>query len=104
MQLLDINHVRNLLVQKGFEKVYLIEKEHNCLLFLGEIKGSHVIIGIYRGSKTIYAKIVNIQHVLEPYWKCDYLDYIPYGLYAFSNGIEELVDKILMKINRVLKL
>lgn len=103
MQLLDANHIKDLLMQRGLEKVYIIEKEYNCILLLGEVRGSHVVIGIYQGSRSIYAKIVNVQHVLEPYWKCDYLDYVPYGLYTFSNSIEELVDKIIMKIDRVLR-
>ncbi len=103
MAALDTNTIRNILIQKGFEKVYLVEKEHNCVLFLGKIGDFNIIIGIYSGVRSLYAKIVDASKVLEPYWKCEYLEYVPHGLYTFSNNIDELIEKIVSKAKIIIK-
>uniref|UniRef100_A0A7C4FH69 Uncharacterized protein n=1 Tax=Ignisphaera aggregans TaxID=334771 RepID=A0A7C4FH69_9CREN len=102
---IDVETLKGLLLQKGFEKVFTIERTHGCLLLLGRLREIDVIIGIYSGLHSIYAKIIESGEVLEPYWRCDYMEYFPQGLYAFSQAkdLEELAQNIVTKTKIILK-
>jgi hypothetical protein len=102
---LEISTVKQVLMQKGFEKIFVVESRHDCVLLLIEFKGVNILAGIYKGLHSVYAKVVRADDLLEPYWRCDYLEYIPQGLYTFSESknIEELAQKIVAKAEIIIK-
>jgi len=102
---IDVEVVKDLLLKMGFEKVFMIEKTYNCILLLGKLKEIDMLIGIYTGEISLYAKIIKSEEILEPHWKCDYLEYFPQGLYTFSQSknLDELVQNIVAKAEVITK-
>jgi len=102
---IDIEAFKRFLLQKGFEKVYVVEKTYDCVLLLGKVSEVEVLIAVYSGTHSLYAKTVISSDVLEPYWRCSYVEYVPHGLYAFSHSrsIEELAEKVALKVQTLLK-
>ncbi|MCC6045567.1 MAG: hypothetical protein LM572_02185 [Ignisphaera sp.] len=102
---IDVETLKNLLLQKGFEKVFTVEKTHDCVLLLGRLNGVEILVGIYTGLHSLYAKIAKASEILEPYWRCEYMEYFPQGLYTFSQmkNLDELAHNIIVKAEAILK-
>lgn len=93
-ELVDSAEIRKVLKFVGVEKVYVVDEDLNNQLLLGFYAGKQYLILIAKGRYAWYSKIVPAEIVLEPYWKCNYIIYIPEGLYAFARNISELSTKI----------
>jgi len=99
--MLNPEDIKNILISKGFQKVYVVEKDLQCILFLCVYNDKNYLIGFYQGDNAMYSKLLDSANISSLYWKCEYLKYIPNGLYAFAQNIESLVDKVLQKIRLI---
>ncbi len=99
--MLDSEKIRNVLISKGFQKVYIVEKNLQCILFLCVYNNRNYLIAFYQGDVAVYSKLLDPTNISSLYWKCEYLRYIPNGLYAFAQNIESLIDKAIQKIKLI---
>ncbi len=72
---------------RGFEDCYLLVIESGDDVFL---------IGVWKGDRAFYAKIIPATSVPTS-WDCRSLEYTPIGLYAFAETPRELSDRIAEK-------
>lgn len=99
--MLDPENIKNMLISRGFQKVYIVEKDLQCVLFLCVYSNRNYLIAFYQGDITVYSKLSDPTNISSLYWKCKYLKYIPNGLYVFAQNIESLIDKVLQKIKSI---
>lgn len=86
--------IKHKLAEIGVEKLYVVDEEIDCVLFLGVHRDHQFLILVSKGKFSWYSKIVPANIVLEPYWNCKHVIYVPEGLYVFAEDIEELVKRI----------
>ncbi len=99
--MLNPENIKNMLISKGFQKAYIVERDLQCTLFLCVYDDKNYLIAFYQGDIAIYSKLLESTNISSLYWKCEYLKYIPNGLYAFAQSIESLIDKVLHKIKLI---
>uniref|UniRef100_A0A7C2VL56 Uncharacterized protein n=1 Tax=Ignisphaera aggregans TaxID=334771 RepID=A0A7C2VL56_9CREN len=96
----DITSIRNTLINSGFEKIYTIDENPWCILLLGIYGGNQYLILLAKGDLSWYSKVVPAANVLEPYWRCNYIVYVPEGLYVFADNAPTLVEKIISLVKK----
>jgi hypothetical protein len=77
------------------------ENQGSYLLILGEVKGKKIAICTKKGEHSIYAKIT-LEELLSSL-DCREVEYNPHGLYVFAETEEELAEKTISKITRVIE-
>lgn len=97
----DVTTLKELLIAAGVKKVFVIDENTHGVLLLGVCNDSQYLISISKGTYAWYSKIVPAHMVLEIYWKCKYILYVPEGLYVFANNVNELVSKIIRVIGKL---
>lgn len=102
-RLYDSVSIKKLLTNAGINKAYIIDENLYCTLFLGIYNDQQYIILIAKGTHSFYSKIVPASTVLETYWRCNYITYVPEGLYVFAKSVEELINKIMKIIEKYQK-
>ncbi len=83
-------------------KIRIIDRECNLLAL---VIGEDVYLVQCRPCKVkgyMYVKIAPA-HVYHR-WSCEVVEYLPYGFYIFSKQLNELIDKLINKINTLRKL
>lgn len=99
----DFEVLKNLLTRLGIEKLYIVDKEVDKMLFLGIYTGQQFLILAAKGEYSWYSKVVFADSLLEPYWRCEYLTYFPEGLYVFAKDVHELATNIVKTLNKLIK-
>lgn len=100
----DSATIKRKLAEIGIEKLYIVDEDVDCVLFLGIYRDQQFLILVSRGKFSWYSKIVPANIVLEPYWNCKHIIYVPEGLYVFADDIEELTKCITEVLKRYSKL
>lgn len=93
-ELVNSTEIKNVLRSLGLEKIYIVDENLNCYLLLGFYTSKQYLILIAKGNYAWYSKIAPADVILEPYWRCSYVVYVPEGLYVFARTILELATKI----------
>jgi hypothetical protein len=99
----DIETIRCKLSSLGMTRLYIADKNFNKVLFLGVYLDHQFLILIAKGENSWYSKVVFADELLEPYWRCEYIIYVPEGLYTFARDLDELANKIVDTINKLIK-
>jgi len=84
--------------QLKVDKVRVIEPRglEDCYLFVTESGDDIFLIGVWKGDRAFYAKIMPAASAPTS-WDCRSLEYAPVGLYAFAETPRELADRIAEK-------
>ena len=93
----SLDHVRRLMREvAGCSKVGVVEEKPGCILLYCD-GGDGILVAVFEHNSWVYAKAV-AEGSIKPYmWHCSELLYTPYGVYAFSKSLEELVKKLAAK-------
>ncbi len=85
----------------GVTKVKRI-KQHGCTLFAVEAGSDVYIISVFEKGLTdnYIGKVVPSSKVLS--WNCVEVEYTPYGLYVLAGSVDELVDKVVSKLQLIM--
>ncbi len=102
--MIEVEKFRKMLISAGFEKTYLIEEQPNCIVYMGIYRNKEVIIALFKGISSFYAKIVPVTLILPSHWHCHYIKYLPVGWYVFSNSIDDLVKRLSEKVSKIIEL
>jgi hypothetical protein len=86
-------------LKKYFDKI-IYKKLESCELFIGIKDDKEYLIFIFKKENYIYFKIM-IPAAIQ--WDCSSAIYYPLGLFGFAKTEEELIGKILEKIERLKK-
>ncbi len=80
------------------DKIRVIEPRgfEDCYLFVVEAGDDVYLIGLWRGDRAFYAKIIPATSA-STRWDCRSLEYNPVGLYAFAETPQELAVNIAKK-------
>ncbi|MEM1526851.1 MAG: hypothetical protein QW775_04310 [Ignisphaera sp.] len=100
----DSATIKRKLAEIGIEKLYIMYEDVDCALFLGIHGYQQFLILVSKGKFSWYSKIVPANIVLEPYWNCEHITYVPEGLYVFAEDIEELTKYIIKVLEKYSKL
>lgn len=100
---LDFEALRSFLISLGVEKLYIVDKNLDKVLLLGIYAGHQFLILIAKGEHLWYSKIVFADILFEPYWRCEYIIYVPEGLYVFAKDLKELTINIIKTLNKLIK-
>ena len=78
----------------------VIEEKPNCILAFCETgrDGLNLVIAFSEAEGKVYAKAVPEQAIPAHMWHCSDVFYTPYGLYAYSDTLEGVVEKINAKL------
>lgn len=74
----------------------LYERENGYVLIIGDVRGEKVVFCFKEGYTGYYYVKVLLEKQAETL-SCRTLEYLPYGLYAFSNEPLNLVEKSISK-------
>lgn len=96
----DLVEIKGVLRSLGIGRVYVVDEDLNQYLLLGLYSDKQYLILIARGNHAWYSKILPADVVLEPYWRCSYVAYVPEGLYVFAKTVSELGNKIVKVLER----
>lgn len=96
------NELRRLIKDRGMcAKIGVVEEKPGCTLLYCD-GGDGVLIAVFENGEWVYAKMV-AEGSIKPYmWHCNELLYVPYGVYVFARGLEELVAKLAQRKRLVL--
>lgn len=100
----DFDALKSLLSSLGIEKIYVVDRDPSRVLILGICSNHQFLILVAKGENSWYSKIVFANEVLELYWKCEYITYVPEGLYVFAKDLNELANKIVNTLNKLVNL
>ncbi len=101
--MLDREKVKEVLLRAGMEKVFIEEVNYECVLALGTCEGRELLIMVIQGVHAVYAKVLPAENLPSPYWRCNYVEYTPIGLYTFASSLDELSEKLKPKIKAMVK-
>ncbi|MEM2528204.1 MAG: hypothetical protein QXF17_07040 [Ignisphaera sp.] len=102
--ILTIEELRKMMIDIGFEKIYLVEEEPNCVVYIGIYKGKEIIVTIFKGISAVYAKMIPADLLPTSNWHCHYIKYSPIGWYIFSSSISDLVMRLGKKLSKIIEL
>ncbi len=80
------------------EKFKVLEEDRGCVLLMGVYRDRTFIVAFMEGDRSRYAKIVLAECTPSSYWHCDYIEYVPQGLYVFRDNLERLINVVLVKL------
>jgi len=83
-------------------KLYVIEEKYNCILITAASNNDTILIAVFGGQHSLYAKIVKATEVPLHYQSCEYVEYVPYGLYAFGRDASTLAQNIVNKVQKLI--
>ncbi len=101
--MLDREKVKEILLRAGMEKVFIEEASYECVLAIGVREGRELLVAVIQGAHAVYAKVLPAENLPSPYWKCNYVEYMPIGLYTFASNLDELSEKLKPKIEAMAK-
>jgi len=98
----SVNELRRVMKDKGLcTKVGVVEEKPGCVLLYCD-GGDGVLVAVFEHGEWVYAKMV-AEGSVKPYmWHCNELLYVPYGVYVFAKGLDELVEGLGRKKGLVL--
>ena len=83
-------------------KLYVLEEKYNCILITAATNNDTVLVAVFGGQHSLYAKVVKAAEVPLHYQSCEYVEYVPYGLYAFGRDSSTLVQSIVNKVQKLI--
>jgi len=101
--MIDVDLVRRRLEGSQFKRVYIVKKGFDCSIMLCKTEDLDVLVCLYEGAHAKYARIVPATMLDPSHWDCVSVNYVPNSLLAFASSDEELAQRILEKIPRLLK-
>jgi len=83
-------------------KLYVLEEKYNCILIAAATNNDTVLVAVFGGQHSLYAKVVKAAEVPLHYQSCEYVEYVPYGLYAFGRDSSTFVQSIVNKVRKLI--
>lgn len=77
------------------------EREADYLLVLTSVEGVNVVICLRESNRGYYAKVILEKNL--SFISCREAEYSPLGLYAFSQNIDELFEKVYSKVTYLIE-
>jgi len=93
--MISYSDVREALQRANISKATLLAQEMECILLMIEVHGRSFVLALYEGERSLYAKIVPQEKILNP--NCTSILYEPHGLYAFADSLNELISRAIDK-------